>query len=596
MSPSSRVVLALALLSLAGCAHAPAAAPAAPPAAALPWYGDLHALAKQAAQVRGLELTQQFDVVPLDDDAFFARFAALSKKDGERLAKQLHELLLSFAEKPEDIEALTRLFRAQVQDVQREQLIAFYYFPTHELVVRAALPAAVSEGDELRRAVLAHEVGHVLHDQLGLGVETPETFDEAMAHRALLEGDATLTATLLEGARKGLRPERAVERARFTLEKLPPEQLLAFTGFSQKLLAASPVVRAMFVFPYFQGQRFVADLYAAGGPALVKDALTHPPRTTAALYAPARWLADGERRFATAGPAKHVGALMTRILHEQCVPVEALKTPEAAEWLATQFVDDAVVGSGDTLRWSVAWAMPERMPAKGREDVARSMVGWLADCLGRAHRAIDFQDGTVGLAKDADGAKAAAALALTSPGPALGRALPIRPPRMELAFRSAGQGVLEGASWRHPKLGLTLAWPAALQLKENPAATVMGAAEGVVLMGAFVDEGSTRQGDDGFINAVLNSFLGAIDRKPADFSLSMRHEWKPVGQGASQAREAVVHLQGDVAARSRILILCDGRATFHLVGIALRPDREPLVEAALQSLTVTGPASLCDEP
>lgn len=51
-----------------------------------------------------------------------------------------------------------------------EQLIAFYHFASDRLVVRKTLsPALLTMGEAGRSFILAHEVGHVLQDQQGLG-------------------------------------------------------------------------------------------------------------------------------------------------------------------------------------------------------------------------------------------------------------------------------------------------------------------------------------------------------------------------------------------------------------------------------------------
>src|SRR5437016_104019 len=83
----------IVLCAAFGCAHHPP--PAAAPVA-LPWYGDLRALAEEAARARGLTLTRRFDVTPLDEPAFLARYAQLGARRARELGPGLATLLRVF--------------------------------------------------------------------------------------------------------------------------------------------------------------------------------------------------------------------------------------------------------------------------------------------------------------------------------------------------------------------------------------------------------------------------------------------------------------------------------------------------------------------
>lgn len=81
----------------------------------------------------------------------------------------------------------------------------------------------------------------------------------------MLEGDANLTAILLSAARQGVRPERAVERVRIATSSMTPQQLVEFDGHSPKLLASSPLVRDLFLFPTCVGKASLPMCTLRGG-------------------------------------------------------------------------------------------------------------------------------------------------------------------------------------------------------------------------------------------------------------------------------------------------------------------------------------------
>jgi hypothetical protein len=346
------------VLLVVSCAHAPSPAPVVGPQAVVadaPWYGDLRALAASAAKVRGLTLTQAFEVVPLEDEAFFAQYAALMESGSTALQQELELTMSEFL--GVDITKFRAGLAEKVQGVRQEQLVAFYHFTTHRLFVRSRVPAVVEGGGERTRFLaVAHEVGHVLQDQLGATGRTPASFDEAIALRAVLEGDATLTATLLNAERDGTLPGRAVERTRLALSGLSTTQLVQLGGLSPKLLEAPPVIRELFLFPYFRGQRFVADLYQAGGLELETWALLHPPMRSAAIFSPQRWLDGRDAPLQPLGdPPRRLGALMLHTLYAQCLATHPKAPGASLPWLESHYVDDSFRRVGQTLSWATAW-------------------------------------------------------------------------------------------------------------------------------------------------------------------------------------------------------------------------------------------------
>jgi hypothetical protein len=109
-----------------------------------PWYGDLHALAERAAKARGLTLTQPFEVVPLEDDAFFAEYAAIAETGSTALQHELEATLGEFL--GADLASLETALAGTWNDVRPEQLVACYHFKTHRLLVRAKVPPELDGG------------------------------------------------------------------------------------------------------------------------------------------------------------------------------------------------------------------------------------------------------------------------------------------------------------------------------------------------------------------------------------------------------------------------------------------------------------------
>lgn len=119
-------------------------------------------------------------------------------------------------------------------------------------------------GDTAKR-VLAHEFTHVIQKQ-HFDPKYPTTLDGSLAMKALVEGDADLTADLY-CKRHGIR----IEKITSLYLKDPPMNF----GY----------------FPYVFGDKFVEYLYQKGGWGLVNKAYTDPPQTTQQIMHPELYLA-----------------------------------------------------------------------------------------------------------------------------------------------------------------------------------------------------------------------------------------------------------------------------------------------------------------
>ncbi len=164
--------------------------------------------------------------------------------------------------------------------IQRRELtgqVAGLYVP------RGARLYVLASGGSAPRSVIAHEVVHALQDEhfrLTRGPFAPHPLDHdgELAAQALVEGDATEV------------------QERF-IATLSPGDLIGELGRSLGAMPANatagtvPFLERQLLFPYTAGEAFVRALRARGGQPLLDRAFRHPPRTTAAVLDPARYLA-----------------------------------------------------------------------------------------------------------------------------------------------------------------------------------------------------------------------------------------------------------------------------------------------------------------
>jgi hypothetical protein len=166
---------------------------------------------------------------------------------------------------------------AQVQRRQLTGQVAGVYIP------RSGRLYVLGAGGNPPRSVIAHEVVHALQDEHfdlthGAFAPHPGDHDGELAALALVEGDATdvqsrYVATLPAGDLLG-------EFAR------------ALAAVPQGVAADTPpYLERRLLFAYSAGESFVRALRARGGQRLLDRAFAHPPRTSAAVLDPARWIA-----------------------------------------------------------------------------------------------------------------------------------------------------------------------------------------------------------------------------------------------------------------------------------------------------------------
>jgi hypothetical protein len=266
----------------------PPATTPAPPASEPPdaLMAQILELMDATSQIRGLSFLRRPDISILTAEEMAARVAADLEEelDQEEFAVSdgLYTLLGLL---PADVDLLELFI-----ELQSEQTVAFYDTDTRELVT----PATGEEFTPTERLTLVHELTHALTDQyfdLGSVIEEldeEERFDEASAFRALVEGDAMVTEFVY-------------------LQDLPRAELLEV--LDDALSIDTPVfdespkfLQDVLLFPYIQGQEFVAEIWAAEGFGAVDDVYRSRPVTTEHIYEPDSYV-RGEPAEAVDAPA-----------------------------------------------------------------------------------------------------------------------------------------------------------------------------------------------------------------------------------------------------------------------------------------------------
>jgi hypothetical protein len=261
----------------------------------------LSAVIQTAEQLRGLQTTHPIAVSAVG--AAGMRRVVVGELAHEREPR-------SDAAWNEALHLLGVLGRGQtLAAVQRQQLsgqVAGVYVP------RDGRLYVLASGGEAPRSVIVHEVVHALQDEhfhltRGPFAARPRDHDAELAATSLVEGDAT---EVHERYVAGLSPGDLVGELARALGAAPSGDGAHTPAYLERQL----------LFPYTAGDAFVKALRARGGQRLLDRAFAHPPRTTAAVLDPARYLAGdpparavplpvGSYAFTTTFGAEDVAAL-----------------------------------------------------------------------------------------------------------------------------------------------------------------------------------------------------------------------------------------------------------------------------------------------
>ena len=328
----------------------------APPIARLPLYAppvqpsEEQTLA-ELTRVRNLPLDAPVAIETMDDAGFLSAFYAMARGSGKGGHPSAFWSAFAMSDPSADVTAMA-------QRITDDDLGGFYDPHVKRLYVRRRAKPSASGYDRL---TLAHEEEHALQDRF-FGMPDFAAIgdaDEALALRALFEGDATVASVVLDANRKGTSSAEAVARLARLVEDDP---LLLRASGVYAAAGVPPLLRAEFAWPYVRGSTFVAELAASGGWSLVNEALRNPPKTTEQILHLEKYIA-GEGAIEVRTPAVpegyarletgRMGELRTRFFLAQCMPhTEA--TESASGWGGDAYTI-AAQGSEHALLWSTAW-------------------------------------------------------------------------------------------------------------------------------------------------------------------------------------------------------------------------------------------------
>jgi hypothetical protein len=328
-------------------------------------------LVAEAEQVRELELIEPFEAVAVTSDQI--RLHIRQQIEGIEMATA-ERILRAFGFTPEPVdlgELLTELLGSEV--------IGLYDPHTERLMVLGSI--ADSLGSESlaaleARAVLIHEITHVLQDQhfdtLDHTSDEAWTDDAGTVWSCLAEGDATLSMLVAMFRGVGLPIDATLQPGfREQAEQFAQAALPSSPALGQ----APPYFGHVLAATYFDGLTFAADLRRLGGWDAVDEAHRSPPRSTRDVLHPALYL-EGRRLFEIDLPDVFTGLPLEthRLVHEA-----TLGELETGAFLlplhdAERLRDAAAGWAGD--RFAVFESAPDRLTLiwrlrfEGAEDAA----------------------------------------------------------------------------------------------------------------------------------------------------------------------------------------------------------------------------------
>ena len=263
-----RAALAAVVVALVACAPPGPLAQRSPsprPSAS----GDVRAFIpvaeKFVEQHRGLKFKRPVKVTFLSDADFRTRVTMRTDKDRSDLNIEFKDLRAMHL-----VPASLDIVKAE-DELLGAGVVGFYDPNTKELVVRGTDASAST------RHVLVHELTHALQDQyFPLNALDNDNDDERpTAWRALIEGDAV-----------------RVENAYIATLSAADKRQLNSGGGGPPPADIPTVMIELLAFPYSVGPRFVDAVMAArGGNAGLDTAFAAPPKTTAEVITPDRFLA-----------------------------------------------------------------------------------------------------------------------------------------------------------------------------------------------------------------------------------------------------------------------------------------------------------------
>jgi len=624
----SSLSFSLPLVLAVGCAHAPSAdsrssapaprvdaVPVSQPATPMP--AGVRAVADRIIALRGLPERSPIQMQVLEPAALAAEVrrivdAARTRENKERS----RALLVAFGLVDPSVD-VTKL----ENDLLQEQVAGLYDPVRHTLYVRSELPASALgpaaagvSAQTMSDVVVAHEVVHALQDQ-AFGMPTADKLglegELLLSARAAFEGDATLAMGQLV-ADPLPRPEQLLRNVR-TLQRLPREQLVKLSGQSPKLLEAPPFFMATMLFPYIDGARLAAELYAIGGFALVDRLLQHPPVSTEQVLHPEKYVA-GELPVPVESPAAiagyrvvardTLGELGVRVLLSSCLGPRndagrgwggdaatvlegsdgslallwrtVWDTPEAAEWFESSLGADSMRGTqsdgGGKYCWHDSAAVPGPRPR------------WAV--TGRA--VIERRGTVVAVARGLPAELAHAEVSRLAGAPVPPVPAPVAP-LGKLTLIPEGprfRSVAAGGVWKNPGYGFSAPLlPGYETLVDTEAGQLMmKSAEGVVLV--RIDEVGRPSA------ATLDGFIAGFRQSTAGREVTQTGAGESTAAGEkSLYRE--LDLTGTGHVRVTLVALCGGQGMVSITELAKSAAAQQQMNAWRDTLRREQPSPFC---
>lgn len=270
---------------LSSCALSVCVALGVAPCAVAQNGADLCALApvalERASDIRGLRIKQPVPCLVQDKDAVKGFLDETIERDLPPQKLQMEQIAYrAIGMIPDDFDYGTQLVQFLVSQ------LGGYYDPKKKRFVMAAwLPALVQE------TVAVHELTHALQDQyydLGALLDpTSDNSDRSMATSALVEGDASAVMVDNERRARGL---AGIEKEG-NIDMLVLQQVLG-AGFASPTGGVPESLKAMLLFPYTSGLRFVHAVLRTGGYSAVGRAYSRSPSSTREILHPEEYLAN----------------------------------------------------------------------------------------------------------------------------------------------------------------------------------------------------------------------------------------------------------------------------------------------------------------
>jgi hypothetical protein len=337
--PRSRLVLATMASLTAACMETPANAP--DPARTAPRRDalliepfDVRAIADAVAAHRGIALKQAIRLAPDEEAALLG----IAGPGAASASAHLQDFGLAHV----DGSLVAKLSAHYAQGLSGR-----YDRRTKRIWIRGHDDREA----RVRAWTLVHEIEHALQDQASWMSRHAQNDDEALAHLALIEGDADITAAGFVASRK------------LTFDHWLAHLLVSSRDAirnSNEFGDVPDFVRSQWDFPYLDGTALVGRIYRGGGYALVNRMFDHPPTSTAQVLHPEKYLA-GVQPVSVPTPAApdgypplkngQMGELRTRSF---VAPCSGGQDEPPMSWAGDAY---AIVGDADkqAVLWSTVW-------------------------------------------------------------------------------------------------------------------------------------------------------------------------------------------------------------------------------------------------